>query len=213
MRQVEELKKDEAQVFAMFSYLEIEGKAALEDFPIVCEFPNLFPDDITDLLPERELEFIIDSVPDTRPVPMIPYRMSPVELSELNSQLEDLIDKKFVRPSVSPWGDPPFLVKKKEGNMRLCVDYRQMDKVTIKNKYPLSRIDDLMDQLVGACVFSKIDLMSDYHQIRVKDEDIIKTAYRIQYCHYEYSVHPFSASSSPGVFMEYMNRVSHPYLD
>ena len=126
--------------------------------------------------PEREVEFSIDLVPGTKPVSMAPYRMSASELAELKKQLEDLLDKKFVRPSVSPWGAPVLLVKKKDGSMRLCIDYRQLNKVTIKNRYPLPRIDDLMDQLVGARVFSKIDLRSGYHQIKVKDEDMQKTA-------------------------------------
>ena len=110
--------------------------------------------------------------------------------SELKKQLEELLEKKFVRPSVSPWGAHVLLVKKKDGSMRLCVDYRQLNKVTIKNKYPFSRIDDLMDQLVGASVFSKIDLRSGYHQIRVKEDDIQKTVFRTRYGHYEYSVRP-----------------------
>ena len=114
---------------------------------------------------------------------------------------------------MSPWGAPVLLVKKKEGGMRLCVDYRQLNKVTIKNRYPLPRIDDLMDQLVGAKVFSKIDLRSGYHQIKVKDEDIQKTAFRTRYGHYEYSVMPFGVTNAPGVFMEYMNRTFHSYLD
>ena len=144
---------------------------------------------------------------------MAPYRMSASELVELKKQLEDLLEKKFVRPSVSPWGAPVLLVKKKEGTMRLCIDYRQLNKVTIKNKYPLPRTDDLMDQLVGACVFSKIDLRSGYHQIRVKDDDIQKTAFRTRYGHYEYVVMPFGVTNAPGVFMEYMNRIFRPYLD
>src|ERR1051325_11734556 len=144
---------------------------------------------------------------------MAPYRMLASELSELKKQLEELLEKKFIRPSVSPWGASVLLVKKKEGTMRLCVDYRQLNKVTIKNQYPLSRIDDLMDQLVGACVFIKIDLRSGYHQIRVKTEDIQKTAFRIRYGHYEYSVIPFGVTNAPNVFMEYMNRIFHEYLD
>lgn len=112
------------------------------------------------------------------------------------------MEKNFIRPSVSPWGAPVLLVKKKDGSMRLCVDYSQLNKVTIKNKYPLLRIDDLMDQLVGASVFSKIDLRSGYHQIKLKNEDIPKTAFRTRYGHYEYSVMPFGVTNAPGVFME-----------
>ena len=104
--------------------------------------------------------------------------MSLIELVKFKKQLEELLDKQLVRPSVSPWGASVLLVKKKDGTMRLCVDYYQLNKVMIKNKYPLSRIDDLMDQLVGACVFSKIDLRSGYHQIRMKSEDILKTTFR-----------------------------------
>jgi len=124
-----------------------------------------------------------------------------------------LLEKQFIRPSVSPWGAPVLSVKKKDGSMRLCVDYRQLNKVTIKNRYLLPRIDDLMDQLVGAEVFSKIDLRSGYHPIRVKVEDISKTAFRTRYGHYEYSVIPFGVSNVPGVFMEYVNRIFHPFLD
>jgi len=139
--------------------------------------------------------------------------MSSSELGELKKQLEELLEKQFIRPSVSPWGAPVLLVKKKDGSMRLCVDYRQLNKVTIKNRYPLRRIDDLMDQLVGAEVFSKIDLRSRYHHIRVKAEDISKTAFRTRYEHYEYSVMPFGVSNAPGVFMEYTNIIFHPFLD
>ena len=138
---------------------------------MVCEFLEVFPDEIPDVPPEREFEFEIDLIPGTRPVSMAPYKMSESELSELKKQLEELLEKRFVRPSVSSWGAPVLLVKKKDGCMRLCVDYKQLNKVTIKNKYPPPIIDDLMDQLVDARVFSKIDLRSGYIQIKVKDED------------------------------------------
>ncbi|GAU45290.1 hypothetical protein TSUD_327480 [Trifolium subterraneum] len=212
----EELKEslnDHGELFMVFGSLKLEGGIKLEELPVVSEFSDVFPEDISDLPPEREVEFGIDLVPGTSPISMAPYRMSASELHELKKQLEELLEKKFIRPSVSPWGAPVLLVKKKEGSMRLCIDYRQLNKATIKNKYPLPRIDDLMDQLVGACVFSKIDLRSGYHQIRVKTEDIPKTAFRTRYGHYEYTVMPFGVTNAPGVFMEYMNRIFHSFLD
>src|SRR3954464_5441441 len=167
-KQVNESIHGGAELFMLLATLDVREKRTIEELPIVCEFVEVFPDDIIDLPPEREVEFSIDLVPGTSPVSMAPYRMSASELKELKSQLEDLLEKKFIRPSVLPWGAPVLLGKKKESSMRLCVDYRQLNKVTIKNKYPLPRIDDLMDQLVGARMFSKIYLRSGYYQIRVK---------------------------------------------
>ncbi|GAU51804.1 hypothetical protein TSUD_415920, partial [Trifolium subterraneum] len=211
--EVKESLNDHGELFMVFGSLKLEGGIKLEELPVVGEFSDVFPEDISDLPPEREVEFGIDLVPDTSPISMAAYRMSASELNELKKQLEELLEKKFIRPSVSPWGAPVLLVKKKEGSMRLCIDYRQLNKATIKNKYPLPRIDDLMDQLVGACVFSKIDLRSGYHQIRVKTEDVPKTAFRTRYGHYEYTVMPFGVTNAPGVFMEYMNRIFHSFLD
>ena len=168
---------DEAWVFLLMATLSVESQAVIVNFLVVCDFPEVFPDEIPSAPPEREVEFSMDLVPGTRPISTEPYRMSASELLELKSQLEDLLEKKFVRPSVSPWGAPVLLEKKKDGSMRLCIDYRQLNKVTIKNRYPLPRIDNLMERLVGARMFSKIDLRSGYHQIRVKDEDIQKTAF------------------------------------
>nr|KYP68680.1 Transposon Ty3-G Gag-Pol polyprotein [Cajanus cajan] len=133
------------------------------------------------LPPVREMKFSIDLVPSAGPVSVAPYTMAPAELIELKGQLEDLLEKQLVRPSVSSWGAPVLLVKKKDGGSRLCVDYRQLNKLTIKNKFPLPRIDDLMDQLRGASVFSKIDLRSGYHQMRVKEGDIPKTVFRTSF--------------------------------
>lgn len=160
---MEELLKVEAQVFTMFVSLRAESKANIAEFSEVCHFLEVFRDDINDLPPKREVEFIIDLIPGTRPISMVPYRMSLAKLVELKEKLEDLLYTKFIRASVSPWGAPTLLVKKKDGSMRLYIDYHQLNKVTIKNKYPLPRIDDLIDQLVGACVSSKIDLRSRYH--------------------------------------------------
>ncbi|KAL5549643.1 hypothetical protein UlMin_004874 [Ulmus minor] len=139
--------------------------------------------------------------------------MAPAELKELQIQLQELLDKGFIRPSYSPWGAPVLFVKKKDGTLRMCIDYRELNKLTIKNKYPLPRIDDLFDQLKGAANFSKIDLCSGYHQLRIKDNDVPKTAFRTRYGHYEFLVMPFGLTNAPAAFMDLMNRVFVKYLD
>src|SRR5262249_38028824 len=161
----------------------------------------------------REIEFNIELLPGTNPISITPYRMAPIELKELKVQLQDLLDKGFIRPSSSPWGAPVLFVKKKDGSLRLCIDYRQLNRVTVKNKYPLPRIDDLFDQLQGASHFSKIDLRSGYHQLKIRQEDIPKTAFRTRYGHYEFLVLPFGLTNAPAAFMDLMNRVFRPYLD
>jgi hypothetical protein len=139
----------------------------LEDIPVVCEYPDIFPDDLPGMPPDRDVEFVIELQPGTAPISKRPYRMPPKELAELKVQLQELLDKGYIRPSSSPWGSPALFVKKKDGSLRMCVDYRPLNAVTIKNKYPLPRIDVLFDQLAGAKVFSKIDLRSGYHQIKI----------------------------------------------
>ena len=131
---------------------------SLPDIPTVSDYPDVFPEEFPGLPPQREIEFAIDVVPGATPASITPYRMAPVELKELKLQLQELLEKGFIHPSVSPWGAPMLFVKKKDGMLRLCVDYRQLNKMTVKNKYPLPRIDDLFDQLKGASLFSKIDL-------------------------------------------------------
>ena len=181
--------------------------------PVVHEFEDVFSDEVPGLPPSREVEFSIDLVLGTGVVSMAPYRMAPAELVELKKQIEELMEKQFIRPSTSPWGAPVLLVKKKDGSSRLCVDYRQLNKMTIKNKYQLPRIDDLMDQQHGSSVFSKIDLWSGYHQILVKADDVQKMAFRSRYGHYEYVVMPFGVTNAPVVFMDYMNWIFRPFLD
>ena len=147
----------------------------------------------------------MDLVPGTSPISVTPYRMAPAELKELKTQLNDLYSRGFIRPSTSPWGASAVFAKKKDKTLRLCVDYRLLNSVTIKNKYPLPRIDDLFDQLKGSACFSKIDLRSGYHQLRVREEDIPKTAFRTRYGHFEFVVMPFGLTNAPAVFMDLMN--------
>ena len=185
----------------------------LEDIHVVREFSDVFPNELPGSLVDQEIEFYIDLNPGTRPISKAPYRMSPLELKELKIQLQDLLEKGFIRPSVLPWGAPVLFVRKKDGTMRLCIDYRELNKVTIKNKYPLPRVDDLFDQLQGAQVFSKIDLRSGYHQLKVRASDIEKTAFRTRYDHYEFLVMPFGVTNAPAAFMDLMNRVFKTFLD
>ncbi|GJY12955.1 putative reverse transcriptase domain-containing protein [Tanacetum coccineum] len=185
----------------------------LEDVPIVRDFPEVFPEDLPGIPPARQVEFQIDLVPGAAPVARAPYRLAPSEMKELAEQLQELSDKGFIRPSSSPWGAPVLFVKKKDGSFRMCIDYRELNKLTVKNRYPLPRIDDLFDQLQGSSVYSKIDLRSGYHQLRVRGEDIPKTAFRTRYGHYEFQVMPFGLTNAPAVFMDLMHRVCKPYLD
>ncbi|GJR14774.1 putative reverse transcriptase domain-containing protein [Tanacetum coccineum] len=171
---------------------EVEDKSKkkqLEDVPIVRDFPKVFPEDLSGLPPTRQVEFQIDL------------------------QLKELSDKGFIRPSSSLLGAPVLFVKKKDGSFRMCIDYRELNKLTVKNRYPLPRIDDLFDQLQGSSVYSKIDLRSGYHQLRVQEEDIPKTAFKTRYGHYEFQVMPFGLTNAPAVFTDLMNRVCKPYLD
>ena len=147
---------------------------------------------------------------------MTPHRMAPVELQELRVQLQELLDKGLIRLSTSPWGAPVLFVKKKDKTLRLCIDYRQLNRVMVKNRYSLPRIDNLFDQLRGARVYFKIDLRTGYHQLRVRETDIPKTAFRTRYGHFEFTVMPFGLTNTPATFMDLMHRVCHapdPRLD
>ncbi|KAL0539461.1 hypothetical protein IC582_023673 [Cucumis melo] len=190
-----------------------EVDVSLSSEPVVRDYPDVFPEELPELPPHREVEFAIELEPGTVPISRAPYRMASAELKELKVQLQELLDKGFIRPSVSPWGAPVLFVKKNNGSMRLCIDYRDLNKVTVKNRYPLLRIDDLFDQLQGATVFSKIDLRSGYHQLRIKDGDVPKTAFRSRYGHYEFIVMSFCLTNAPAVFMDLMNRVFREFLD
>ncbi|GJX68339.1 putative reverse transcriptase domain-containing protein [Tanacetum coccineum] len=185
----------------------------LEDVPVIRDFPEAFPEELPGLPPPRQVEFRIDQVPGAAPVARAPYRLAPSEMKELSIQLQELLEKGFIRPSSSPWGAPVLFVKKKDGSFRMCIDYRELNKLTIKNRYPLPRIDDLFDQLQGSSVYSKIDLRSGYHQLHIKEEDIPITAFRTRYGHFEFQVMSFGLTNAPAVFMDLMNRVCKPYLD
>ncbi|GJV57486.1 putative reverse transcriptase domain-containing protein [Tanacetum coccineum] len=178
----------------------------LEDIPIVKEFSDIFLENLPGVPPVRQVEFPIDLIPGAAPVARTPYRLTPSEMQELSNQLQELADRGFIQPSTSPWGAPVLFVKKKDGSFKMCIDYRELNKLTIKNRYPLPRIDDLFDQHQSLSVYSKIDLRSGYHQLRVRDEDIPKTAFRTRYGHYEFQVMPFGLTNAPGVFMDLINR-------
>ena len=193
--------------------LEDDERSDLDLPRVVCKYVDVFPDDLPGLPPHRDVDFGIELHPGTSPISMTPHRMTPVELQELRVQLQELLDKGFIRPSTSPWGAPVLFTKKKDKTLRLCIDYRQLNRVTIKNRYPLPRIDDLFDQLRGARVYFKIDLRTGYHQLRVGDTDIPKTAFRTRYGHYEFTVMPFGLTNALTAFMDFMHRVFQPYLD
>jgi hypothetical protein len=180
---------------------------------VVDEFSDVFPDELSSMPPDRDIEFIIELLPRTAPIAKRPYRMGVDELEELKKHIKELLNKGFILPSSSPWGAPVIFVDKKDGTQRMCVDYRSLNEVTIKNKYPLPRIDDLFDQLRGACVFSNIDLRSGYYQLKIRNSDIPKTAFTTRYSLYEYTVMSFGLTNTPAYFMYLMNKVFMEYLD
>nr|AAV43974.1 putative polyprotein [Oryza sativa Japonica Group] len=191
----------------------ILNQVALQEIPIVQDYPDVFPEDLPGMPPKREIEFRIDLVPGTNPFHKRPYRMAANELAEVKKQVDDLLQKGYIRPSTSPWGAPVIFVEKKDHTQRMCVDYRALNEVTIKNKYPLPRIDDLFDQLEGATVFSEIDLRSGYHQLRIREEDIPKTAFTTRYGLFECTVMSFGLTNALAFFMNLMNKVFMEYLD
>ncbi|GKE85480.1 putative reverse transcriptase domain-containing protein, partial [Tanacetum coccineum] len=172
----------------------------LEDISIIRDFP-----------PARQVEFQIHLVPGAAPVAQAPYRLAPAEMQELSTQLQELSNRGFIRPSSSPCGAPVLFVKEKDCSFQMCIDYRELNKLIVKNRYPLLRIDDLFDQLQGSRVYSKIDLRSSYHKPRVRGEEISKKAFRTRYGHYEFQVMPFSLTNELAVFMDMMNRKEELY--
>lgn len=181
---------------------------------LIKTFADVFPDELPDQLPpKRSVDHKNDLESDSRQSAKACYRMAHSELVELEKQLVDSLRKGFIRPSKSPWGAPVLFVKKKDGSMRLCIDYRALNKMTIKNRYPLPRTDDLLDRLHGAQVFSKLDLRQGYNQIRIHEPDIEKTAFRSRYGHFEYTAMPFGLTNAPATFMTLMNDILRPFLD
>jgi hypothetical protein len=191
----------------------IEEIKPLEAINVVSEFPDVFPEELPGMPPERKVEFSIELIPGTTPISKRAYRVSGPELVELKKQIDELLEKGYIRPNTSPWVALVLFVEKKDGTKRMCIDYRSMNEVTIKNKYPLPRIKDLFDQLRGASVFSKIDLRSGYHQLRIRPSDIPKTTFITKYGLYEFTVMSFGLTNAPAYFMYLMNNVFMDYLD
>jgi hypothetical protein len=183
------------------------------DIRTASEFSDVIPEELSGMPPDREIEFVIELVPLTAPIFKRPYRMTANQLANLKEQLQELLDKGYVHPSASPWGAPIIFVPKKDGTQRMFKDYHSLNEVTIKNKYPLSGIDALFHQLKGACVFSKIDLRSGYHQLKIRASDIPKIAFITRYGLYEYTIMPFGLTNAPAYFMYLMNKVFIKYLD
>jgi hypothetical protein len=185
----------------------------LETIKVVSEFPDVFPKELPGVPPEWKVEIAIKLLPGTAPISKRAYRVSGPELVELKKQIDELSDKGYIMPSTSPLAAHVLFVEKKDGTRRMCIDYRALNDVTIKNKYPLPRIEDLFDQLRGASVFSKIDLGSGYHQLRIRPSDILKTAFITKYGLYEFTVMSFGLTNAPAFFMNMMNSVFMDYLD
>ncbi|GJU89235.1 putative reverse transcriptase domain-containing protein [Tanacetum coccineum] len=183
----------------------------LRDLPIMIDFLEVFPEDFPGLLPPRHVKFQNDLLPGAVARP--PYRLVSAEMKELSDQLKELSDKGFIKPCSSPWGDLVLFIKKKDRSFSMCINYRELNKLTVKNRYLLPRINNLFDQLQGSSIYLKIDLISGYHRLRVREEDVSKMAFRTHYGHYEFQVMPFGLTNTPAVFMDLMNHVCKPYLD
>jgi hypothetical protein len=178
------------------------------EVPVINEFADVFREELLGMSPDRDIEFVIELKPGTAPIYKTPYRITTAELAELKEHIKELLQKGFMHPSSSPWGAPVIFVPKKDDTQRLCVDYHALNEVIVKNKYPLPRIDDLLDLLCGVCVFSKIDLRLGYHQLKVRECDISKTVFTSMYGLYEYTVIAFGLTNAMAYFMYLINKVS-----
>jgi hypothetical protein len=196
-------------------HLSVDDKESnpIEAIRIVSEFLDVFPKELPGMPPKRKVEFAIELIPGTAPISKRAYRVSGPELVELKKKTDELLEKGYIRPSTSPWAAPVLFVEKKDGTKRMCIIYRALNEVTVKNKYPLPRIEDLFDQLRGASVFSKIDLRSGYHQLRIRPSNIPKTTFITKYGLYEFMVMSFGLTNAPAYFMYLMNSVFMDYLD
>jgi hypothetical protein len=196
-------------------HMAIDNKEpdSLEIIKVVSKFPDVFPEDLPGMPPERKVEFVIELLLGTAPISKRAYMVSGPELVELKKQIDELLEKGYIRPSTSPWAAPVLFVEKKYGTRRMCIDYRALNEVTIKNKYPLPRIEDMFDQLRGASMFSKIDLRSGYHQLKIRPSDISNTTFITKYGLYEFTVMSFGLTNAPAFFMNLMNNVVMDYLD
>ncbi|WMV45461.1 hypothetical protein MTR67_038846 [Solanum verrucosum] len=182
--------------------VEVESPS-IESIHVVSDRREVFPNELHCMPTDRDIDFCIDLEPGTRRISIPPYRMALSELRELKAQIQELPDKGFISPNASPWDGLVLFLKKNDGSMRMCIDYRQLIRVTIRNKYPLPRIDDLFDQLQGASVFSKVDLRSCYHQLKIRPEDMPKTAFRTRYGHYEFLFMSFGLTNAPENFHKF----------
>jgi hypothetical protein len=180
---------------------------------VVRDFPDVFLEELPRMPPDREVEFVIDLLHGTAPISKQPYKMSVEELKELKKQLTELQEAGYIRLSSSPWGALVLFVQKKDGSHRMCVDYRSLNDVTMKNKYLLPHIEDLFNQMRDARVFSKIDLRSGYHQMKIRPSDIPKTVFSTRYGLYEFTVMSFGLTNAPTYFMNLMNKVFMEYLN
>jgi len=212
------IRKKESVYLVKLNHIECEdsksNKSSKLVHDILTEYKDVFPEKLPKgLPPQRKVDHKIELEPGASPPSRPTYHLSQSELDELRKQLEELLDLGFIQISTSPYGAPILFVKKKDGSFRMCIDYRALNKLTIKNRYPLPRIDELLDRLHESCVFSKLDLRSGYHQIRIAEQDVSKTAFRTRYGHFEFLVLPFGLTNAPATFQTLMNDIFHPLLD